>query len=57
MKNDHELLERLREYAHTGHPGGIGHECVVDKAFMNEVADRLEELAFAPTDDFEPITH
>lgn len=58
MKSDRELLELLRKYAHTGCPGNMGDECVVDKAFLNEVADRLEELAFAPTDDdFEPITH
>lgn len=58
VKTDRELLEILRKYARVGHPGKIGYECIVDKAFLNEVADRFEVLAFAPTDDdFEPITH
>lgn len=58
MRTDRELLELLRKHARTGHPGEMGYECVVDKALLNEVADRVEELAFAPTDvDFEPITH
>lgn len=58
MKTDRELLELLRNYARTGHSGKMGHECVVEKAFLNEVADRFGALAFAPTDDdFEPITH
>lgn len=58
MKTDHELLWLLRNYARTEHPGKMGHECVVEKAFLNEVADRFETLAFAITDDdFEPITH
>lgn len=51
MKTDRELLELLRSYARTGHPGKMGHECVVEKAFLSEVADRFETLAFAPTDD------
>lgn len=58
VKTDRELLEILRKYARVGHPGKMGYECIVDKAFLNEVADRFEVLAFAPTDDdFEPITH
>jgi len=58
MKTDRELLELLRNYARTGHPGKMGCECMVEKAFLIEVADRFEALAFAPTDDdFEPITH
>ena len=58
MRTDRELLELLREYARVGHPGKMGHECMVDKAFLSEVADRFETLAFAVTDDdFEPITH
>lgn len=58
MKTDRELLELLGNYARTGHPGKMGCECMVEKAFLIEVADRFEALAFAPTDDdFEPITH
>lgn len=55
MRTDRELLELLRKYAHTGHLGGMGNECVVDKAFLNEVANRFEELAFAVDyEDFNP---
>lgn len=58
MRTDRELIELLREYGRTGCSGRMGNECVVEKSFLNEVADRLEELAFAPSDDdFEPITH
>jgi len=58
MKTDRELIELLRAYGRTGHPGKMGYECVVEKSFLNEVADRLEALVFAPSDDdFEPITH
>ena len=58
VKTDRELLELLRNYARTGHPGKMGRECMVEKAFLIEVADRFEALAFAPTDDdFEPVTH
>lgn len=58
MKTDHELLELLRNYARNGRQGKMGRECMVEKDFLIEVADRLEALAFAPTDDdYEPITH
>lgn len=58
MMSDKELVELLRAYGRTGHPGKMGHECVVEKSLLNEVADRLEALAFAQSDDdFEPITH
>lgn len=58
MRTNRELIDLLREHSRTGHPGKMGNECVVDKSLLNEVADRLEALAFAPTDDdFEPITH
>lgn len=58
MKSDKELVELLRAYGRTGHPGKMGYECVVEKSLLNEVADRLEALAFAQSDDdFEPITH
>lgn len=58
MKTDREIVETLRRYAKVGHPGKMGNECMVDKEFLNEVADRFETLAFASTDDdFEPITH
>ena len=58
MKTDHELLELLRNYARNGRQGKMERECMVEKDFLIEVADRFEALAFAPTDDdYEPITH
>ena len=33
MKTDRELLELLRNYARTGHPGKMGRECMVEKTF------------------------
>lgn len=41
MKTDRELIELLRAYGRTGHPGKMGCECVVEKSLLNEVADRL----------------
>ena len=53
---DREMIDTLRRHGRTGLPGKGGFECVVDKSFLNMVADRLEELAFTPTDDdYEPI--
>lgn len=58
MRTDCEILEFLRKYACTGHPGKMGQECVVDKVFLTEVADRFEELAFTrPNNDYKLITH
>lgn len=55
---DRELIELLRAYGRTSHPGKMGRECVVEKILLNEAADRLETLAFAPSVDvYEPITH
>ena len=55
---DRELINNLRRYGSTGHPGRMGTACVVNKEFLNEVADRLEALVFtSDSDDFEPITH
>lgn len=59
MLSDKELVERLRKYARVGHPGQGGFECVVEKSFLTEVADRLEQLSAMHilVDDYEPITH
>ena len=59
MLSDKELIERLRKYADVGHPGQAGFECVVEKPFLTEVADRLEQLSALHilVDDHEPITH
>ena len=59
MLSDKELVERLRKYARVGYPGQDGFECVVEKSFLTEVADRLEQLSAMNVlvDDYEPITH
>lgn len=59
MLSDKELIERLRQYTRVGHPGKAGFECVVEKSFLTEVADRLEQLSALHilVDDYEPITH
>ena len=59
MLSDKELIERLRKYARVGHPGQAGFECVVEKSFLTEVADRLEQLSalHVLVDDYEPIIH
>ena len=43
--SDQEILSALRKYArYDPHCGKGGFECVVDKAFLSEVAERMEAL-------------
>ena len=43
--SDQEILSTLRKYArYDPHCGKGGFECVVDKVFLSEVAERMEAL-------------
>lgn len=41
-KRNRDLIDALRNYACTSYHGKMGQECVVEKEFLNEVANRLE---------------
>ena len=45
MYSNQEIIQILRGYAGTQHPGKMGGACVVDKFVLKEAADRLDELA------------